>query len=42
MGLRLTDLDLLDMGTVFDMFTERGNDREEYDQIAGQEDFDAF
>lgn len=42
LGLRLTDLDLLDYGTVQDMIIERGNDREDYDYKATQEDFDRF
>lgn len=38
------DLDLLTIGMVFDMLTERANDEceEEYEQLATQEDFDRF
>lgn len=42
LGLRISDLDLLDYGTVQDMIIERGNDREDYDYKATQEDFDRF
>ena len=42
LGLRLTDLEFLDYGTVYDMLIERGNDREKYDYIATQEDYDRF
>lgn len=41
-GLRLKDLDVLDYGTVIDMMTESGNDREKYEKRAKQEDFDRF
>ena len=41
-GLRLEDLHLLDYGTVIDILTERGNDKEDWDYIATQEDFDRF
>ena len=36
------DLSLFDYGTVVDMLIERGNDAEEYDYVAGQQDFDRF
>ena len=42
-GLSLSELDLLTIGVVNDMFTEKEND--EYDgwhEVAGQADFDAF
>ena len=42
LGLRLSDLDMLDYGFVLDMFTERANDEEKYDYIATQEDMDRF
>lgn len=41
--LTLTELDMLTIGLINDMFTEREND--EYDgwhEVAGQADFDAF
>ena len=41
-GLRLSDLDCLEMGMVVDMLTESGNDNEKYRQLATQEDFDRF
>jgi len=42
-GLSLSELDLLTIGVVNDMFTEKEND--EYDgwhEVAGQADFDAL
>lgn len=42
MGLPIADLELLTLGTVFDMFTEKANDSEQYDQMADQADFDRF
>ena len=42
-GLSLSELDLLTIGVVNDMFTEKEND--EYDgwhEVAGQADFDNF
>lgn len=42
MGLQISDLDLLDYGTVIDMITESGNDKCEYQALATQEDFDSF
>ena len=41
-GFNLADLDALDMGTVFDVLTESGNDNETYEQVATQADFDNF
>ncbi len=41
-GLSLSELDLLTIGVVNDMFTERENDDVEYDYRATQGDFDAF
>ena len=43
LGLTLTELDLLTIGIINDMFTEREND--DFDgwlEVAGQADFDAF
>jgi hypothetical protein len=41
-GLSMDDLDSLDMGMVFDMFTEKGNDDFKYPIIATQEDMNRF
>lgn len=38
----MTDLDELDMGMVFDMITEKGNDEIEWPYEATQEDMDKF
>lgn len=38
----MQDLDLLDVGMVFDMMVENSNDSEEYATIATQEDFNKF
>lgn len=40
MGLRVSDLHLLEIGDVMDMLTESGNDGETYAYLATQEDFD--
>lgn len=42
LGLSMADLDELDLGMVFDMFTEKSNDAVKYAQVATQEDFDRF
>ncbi len=42
LGLSMADLDLLSIGLVNDMFTERENDDVEYDYMAQQSDFDSF
>ena len=36
-GLSLRDLDLLTIGMVLDIWTERSNDDVKYEQVAGQE-----
>lgn len=41
-GARIDDLDEMTTGLIFDMYTERSNDNEEYDEIATQSDFDRF
>ena len=41
-GLSLRDLDLLTVGMVNDIFVENQNDDYEYEEVARQEDFDAF
>lgn len=42
LGLSMTELDLLTIGLINDMFTERENDDAEYDYKAAQGDFDSF
>ena len=42
LGLRPSDLSLVEYGTVVAMLVERGNDEEEYDIVATQDDFDRF
>lgn len=42
MGLTMSDLDLLTVGMVNDMFTEKYNDNFEYKELANQSDFDKF
>lgn len=42
LGLSMSDLDLLSIGLVNDMFTERENDDFSYDYKALQSDFDQF
>lgn len=42
LGLSISDLDDMDMGEVFDMITEHSNDDYDYQELAGQEDFDNF
>jgi len=41
-GLRISDLDLLEYGMVMDMIIENGNNDHEYKQLATQADFDRF
>jgi len=41
-GLRLSDLDDLEIGTVFDIMTEASNDEFKYKQVATQSDMDSF
>ena len=41
-GISVPDLDLLTIGLVMDIWTEKGNDGTEYAQVASQEDFDSF
>lgn len=42
MGLKISELDLLDYGTVMDMILESGNDSCDYNTLATQDDFDSF
>ena len=41
-GISIADLDLLTIGLVIDMWTEKGNDDVKYRKVATQEDFDKF
>lgn len=41
-GTSIRDLDLLTIGMVMDIWTEKANDDVKYQQIATQEDFDKF
>lgn len=41
-GISISDLDLLTIGMVHDMWTEKGNDSYEYPVIASQDDMDKF
>ena len=40
--ISIRDLDLLTIGMVMDIWTEKANDDVKYQQIATQEDFDKF
>ena len=43
LGLTLTELDMLTIGLINDMFTERENDDfDGWHEVAGQADFDEF
>lgn len=41
-GISIRDLDLLTIGMVLDIWTEKGNDAVKFDRLATQEDFDKF
>lgn len=41
-GLSISDLSLLTIGLVNDMFAEKNNDEYKYKEVATQEDFDKF
>lgn len=41
-GISITELDLLTIGMVLDIWTEKGNDTATYQKIAGQSEFDRF
>ena len=41
-GISIADLDLLTIGMVMDIWTEKGNYSVKYDNLATQEDFDKF
>ncbi len=42
LGLSGSDLSLLTIGLVNDMFTEKNNDEYKYKEVATQEDYDKF
>ena len=42
LGIHISELDLLTIGTVMDMYTELQRDDEPHDQIASQDDMDRF
>ena len=42
LGTSIRDLDLLTIGLVLDMWTEKPNDGVKYRRVATQEDFDKF
>ena len=42
LGIALSELDLLTVGLVNDMFTEKSNDDFKYNKLATQKDFDSF
>jgi len=42
LGLSMTDLELLSIGLINDMYAESRNDDCKYAQLATQEDFDRF
>lgn len=42
-GISIQDFDLLSVGMLLDIFTERANDAEEYDELTAEQcDFDNF
>lgn len=41
-GIAIRDLDLLSIGLVLDMWTEKANDDVKYRRVADQSDFDKF
>ncbi|MCH4007789.1 MAG: hypothetical protein LKE59_11690 [Eubacterium sp.] len=41
-GISVRDLDLLSIGLVLDIWTEKANDSVKYARVATQEDFDKF
>lgn len=42
LGISVRDLELLSIGIILDMCTEKDNDSYKYPQLAQQEDFDRF
>lgn len=41
-GIQISELDLLTVGLVLDIWTEKNNDGVKYRRMATQEDFDRF
>ena len=41
-GISISELDLLTIGMVLDIWTEKSNDGVKYSKIAGQTEFDKF
>lgn len=41
-GLSIKELDLLTIGMVIDIWTEKGNDSVKYKKVASQSEFDRF
>lgn len=41
-GISIHDMDLISVGLVIDMWTEKANDNVKYKRVATQEDFDKF
>ncbi len=42
LGISIRDLDLLTIGLVLDMWSEKANDNVAYSKVVTQEDFDRF
>lgn len=42
LGIHISELDMLTIGMVNDMYAESRNDEYKYDSLASQEDFDKF
>lgn len=42
LGLSMADLEMLSIGLINDMYSERQNDDYKYAELATQEDFDCF
>ena len=42
LGIHISELELLTIGTVLDMYTELQRDDEPHDQLASQDDMDRF
>lgn len=41
-GISISDLDLITIGMVLDIWTEKGNDSVKFKKVAGQSEFDKF
>ena len=41
-GISIGELDLLTIGMILDMWTEKANDSVKYDKLASQAEFDKF